>query len=104
LTQTARLDGQDDETIAWALTDKLVREAQRKFLPAWEKSRGDTGWVSFELDPLLEDTTLNIPVAERTKKYVELSRKWSADQKNRMIKVPQPRLDSRQSKTCAPPV
>jgi transaldolase len=81
-------DGKDDETIAWALTDKLVREAQKKFLPAWEKSKGDTGWVSFELDPILEDTALNIPVAERAKKYVELSRKWSADQKNRMIKVP----------------
>jgi len=80
--------GRDDESIAWALTDTLVREAQEKFLPAWEQSGGDTGWVSFELDPLLEDTALNIPVAERTKKYVELARKWSAGHKNRMIKVP----------------
>jgi len=81
-------DGKDDDTIAWALTDKLVSEAQKKFLPAWEKSKGDTGYVSFELDPLLEDPALNIPVAERTKKYLELSKKWSAGHKNRMIKVP----------------
>src|SRR5437773_1045162 len=45
--------GMDDESIAWALTDRLVQAAQDKFLPAWEKSKGNTGWVSFELDPLL---------------------------------------------------
>jgi transaldolase len=81
-------DGKDDESNARAQTDKLVREAQRKFLPAWERSRGDTGWVSFELDPLLEDPALNIPVPERTKRYVDLSRQWSAGHDNRMIKVP----------------
>jgi transaldolase len=81
-------EGKDDESIAWALTDKLVSEAQKKFLPAWEKSNGNTGWVSFELDPLLEDIANTMPVAERAKRYVELGKRWSAGHKNRMIKVP----------------
>lgn len=80
--------GKDDESIAWALTDRLVQSAQDKFLPAWEKSKGNTGYVSFELDPLLEDPARNIPVAERTAKYIELGKKWSAGHRNRMIKVP----------------
>jgi transaldolase len=78
----------DDEALAWAMTDMLVRRAQESFLPAWEKSNGDTGYVSFELDPLLEDPGRNIPVLERTKRYVELGKKWSAGHRNRMIKVP----------------
>jgi transaldolase len=74
--------------LAWKLTDLLVRRAQEKFLPAWERSKGDTGYVSFELDPLLEDPDRNVPVAERTRRYVELGKQWSAGHKNRMIKVP----------------
>ena len=37
------------------LTDLLVRDAQQVFLPVWQATRGDDGYVSFELDPLLED-------------------------------------------------
>ncbi len=48
-------EGLDDEEIAWRLTDQLVREAQQVFLPVWEQTRGNDGYVSFELDPLLED-------------------------------------------------
>ena len=81
-------DGLDDESIAWQLTDYLVRQAQEVFLPAWEKTKGDDGYVSFELDPLLEDPERKIPDAERTRRYVELAKKWSAGHKNRMIKVP----------------
>ena len=33
----------------------LVRQAQEVFLPVWEDTKGDDGYVSFELDPLLED-------------------------------------------------
>ena len=44
--------------------------------------------MSFELDPLLEDVKLAPPVAERTRQYVELGRKWAAGHNNRMIKVP----------------
>src|SRR5688572_1782417 len=86
---TALIDkGLSDGEIAWELTDQLVRHAQRVFHTVWEQSRGDNGYVSFELDPLLEDPKLNIPSNERTAKYVELAKRWSAGHKNRMIKIP----------------
>lgn len=83
-------DGLDDEAIAWAMTDRLVQEAQRVFAPVWEQTRGDDGWVSFELDPLIEDPGRKLPAAEKARRYVELGRKWGAgaDRTNRMIKVP----------------
>ncbi|HEY8668374.1 MAG TPA: transaldolase family protein [Tepidisphaeraceae bacterium] len=80
--------GLNDDDIAWQLTDHLVRNAQQVFLPAWEQTKGDNGYVSFELDPLLEDVDAPIPQAQATKRYVELAKKWSAGHKNRMIKVP----------------
>jgi transaldolase len=81
-------DGLDDSAVAWKLTDKLVQQAMDVFLPVWEQTRGDDGYVSFELDPLLEDPKINLPVAERIKKYIELGKHWSQGRKNRMIKVP----------------
>jgi len=36
-------ESEDDESVAWKMTDLLVRQAQSKFMPAWEKSKGDTG-------------------------------------------------------------
>src|SRR5438105_13374077 len=81
-------EGLSDEETAWKLTDLLVRRAQEAFFPAWEASKGDDGYVSFELDPLLEDPKLRIPVEERTRRYIELGKQWSAGHKNRMIKVP----------------
>jgi len=81
-------EGLSDEELAWRLTDLLVRQAQQVFLPAWEATQGDDGFVSFELDPLLEDPERNLPAAERTRRYIELGKKWSAGHKNRMIKVP----------------
>src|SRR3954454_12033623 len=80
--------GLSDEEVAWRLTDQLVREAQQVFLPAWEQTNGNDGYVSFELDPLLEDPAANIAHAERVRRYIELGKKWSAGHKNRMIKVP----------------
>jgi transaldolase len=80
--------GLADDDVAWRLTDQLVREAQAVFLPVWEQTRGNDGYVSFELDPLLEDPAENIPHAERVRRYIELGKKWAAGQKNRMIKVP----------------
>jgi transaldolase len=80
--------GLDDETIAWSMTDKLVKAAQAVFESVWNETQGNDGWVSFELDPLLEDHACTLSAAERTKKYVELGKKWSAGHKNRMIKVP----------------
>jgi transaldolase len=80
--------GHDDETIAWAMTDKLVQAAQDVFKPVWDETKGDDGWVSFELDPLLEDTGRNLPTIERTMKYMDLAWRWSSGHCNRMIKVP----------------
>jgi transaldolase len=80
--------GLDDEAVAWAMTDKLVKNAQDVFTDVWSDTKGDNGWVSFELDPLLEDKDQKKNTAERTKTYIELGKKWSAGHKNRMIKVP----------------
>ena len=81
-------EGLDDEQIAWHMTDKLVRHAQDVFFPVWQETRGDDGYVSFELDPLLEDPGQGPPLKERTARYVELGKQWEAGHKNRMIKVP----------------
>jgi transaldolase len=81
-------DGLSDNDIAWKLDDMLVRRAQEMFSPAWEATRGDDGYVSFELEPLLEDPERNLPVAERTRQYIALGKQWSAGHRNRMIKVP----------------
>jgi len=87
LAELARRE-MSDEQIAWELTDRLVRQAQDVFLPVWEQTRGDDGYVSFEVDPLLEDPELAPPHAQRVARYVELGQHWSAGHKNRMIKVP----------------
>jgi transaldolase len=87
ISELAR-QGKSDDEIAWAMTDHLVKSAQEVFLPVWEQTRGNDGYVSFELDPLLEDKQNPIPIAEGSKKYIELGKKWAAGHKNRMIKVP----------------
>ena len=97
LIKTSRFDkeltdliekGSSDEAIAWQLTDQLVRQAQEIFLPAYESSRGDDGYVSFELDPLLEDPACHFSHAERVRQYIALGKKWSQGNPNRLIKVP----------------
>jgi transaldolase len=97
LIKTARYDtligelvaeGFDDEDIAWGLADHVVETAQEMFYPTWEETGGDDGWVSFELDPLIEDPERDMPHAERVANYVELGEEWAAGQPNRMIKVP----------------
>ncbi len=81
-------NGLDDHDLAWQLTDQLVQEAQAVFLPVWQATGGDDGYVSFELDPLLEDPQTNLTHAERVEQYVTLGKRWSQGQQNRMIKVP----------------
>lgn len=97
LIKTGRFDGQlaqfmddglDDEQVAWAVTDHLVKGAQKMFETVWEQTGGNDGYVSFELDPLLEDTELGPSHAQRVARYIELGKKWSAGHRNRMIKVP----------------
>lgn len=80
--------GLDDDAVAWQVTDFLVRQAQNVFLPVWEATQGDDGYVSFELDPLLEDATCKLGTADKAARYLELGKKWAAGHSNRMIKVP----------------
>lgn len=81
-------EGFDDMQIAWQLTDHLVGEAQEQFLPVWERTHGDDGYVSFELDPLLEDKDLAPLHPVRVSRYIELGKRWADGHENRMIKVP----------------
>ena len=80
--------GMDDSAIAWNLNDELVSDAQRAFKAVWDRTKGNDGYVSFELDPLLEDPDKSLPHGERVRRYIELGIKYSANQTNRMIKVP----------------
>jgi transaldolase len=80
--------GLTDDQIAWELDDELVEAAQKVFLPAWERTEGNDGYVSFELDPLIEDEAAGLDNSERVRRYLELGRKWVNSHKNRMIKVP----------------
>lgn len=80
--------GLDDGTIAWEMTDLLVRQAQDVFLPVWQQTGGNDGYVSFELDPLLEDPELGPAHDERVARYIQQGKQWSAGHDNRMIKVP----------------
>ncbi len=77
-----------DDQIAWRMTDKLVSDAQAVFRPVWELTHANDGYVSFELDPLLEDPQLGPPHAERVARYIELGKHWARNQVNRMMKVP----------------
>ena len=80
--------GLDDEAVAWQVTDQLVRGAQEVFAPVCAETRGNDGYVSFELDPLLEDAACTLSLADKIARYIELGKKWSAGHTNRMIKVP----------------
>jgi len=82
--------GLSEADSAWQLNDQLVRDAQQVFLPVWEQTRGNDGYVSFEVDPLLEDVTAQQPMPhdQRVRKYVELARRWAEGHRNRMIKIP----------------
>ena len=47
IEQATSKEGSDND-IVWELTDLLVRRAQRLFLPVWEQTGGNDGYVSFE--------------------------------------------------------
>ena len=80
--------GQSDEQVAWEMTNRLVRDAQAVFREVWDATHGDDGYVSFELDPLLEDASCPLSIEERTARYVETGLAWAVAEPNRMIKVP----------------
>jgi len=83
-------EGMSDEGVAWAMTDYLVSDAQDKFMQVNDDTAGDDGYVSFELDPLLEDREriAKMPQEKRVKEYVDLGKLWGKGYMNRMIKVP----------------
>jgi transaldolase len=81
-------EGMDDSAIAWEMTDYLVRRAQEVFLPVWEQTERNDGYVSFELDPLLEDPDFAPPHDQRVREYIELGKHWGRGHVNRLIKVP----------------
>jgi transaldolase len=97
LLKTGRFDDQirelaarglSDADIAWEMTDRLVQQAQEVFADVYTRTLGDDGYVSFELDPLLEDKACSLSLEEKARQYVELGKAWAAGHKNRMIKVP----------------
>lgn len=97
LLKTGRFDSQimqlverglSDTDIAWEMTDRLVRQAQEVFAEVNTRTRGDDGYVSFELDPLLEAADCPLTDQQKAKRYVELGKQWSKGHTNRMIKVP----------------
>ena len=71
------------------MTDQLVRNAQDVFLPGLgTDAGGNDGYVSFELDPLLEDPQLG-PAACRARSPVHRAgQEMVRRPQNRMIKVP----------------
>lgn len=80
--------GADDSEVAWQITDQMVKDAQSVFENVWTETQGNDGYVSFELDPLIEDPELDLPHDDRVARYIELGKKWSEGHTNRMIKVP----------------
>ena len=81
-------EGASDEEIAWRATDDLVREAQAVFEPVWQATGGDDGYVSFEVDPLIEDPGRGLSHAKRVSQTVEQAIRWAEQSYNRLIKVP----------------
>jgi len=97
LLKTGRFDSQilqlvekgiSDVDIAWEMTDRLVKQAQEVFAEVHARTKGDDGYVSFELDPLLEAADCTLSIAQKAARYVELGMQWARGNANRMIKVP----------------
>ena len=97
LLKTGRFDGEiakymqaglDDADVAWKMTDQLVSNAEQVFAKIHSTTKGEDGYVSFELDPLLEAADCPLSTAERSARYIELGKMWASGHPNRMIKVP----------------
>ena len=80
--------GFSDTGVCWMMTDYLVKQAQEVFRPVSERTGCNDGWVSFELDPLLESADNTMDVQTKAKAYVALGKQWGVGHVNRMIKVP----------------
>ena len=80
--------GLSDSDIAWEMTDRLVKQAQEVFADVHASTHGDDGYVSFELDPLLEAADCPLNIEQKAARYIELGKQWARGHANRMIKVP----------------
>ncbi len=83
-----RQQGLDPAAVAWRITDRLVSQAEAVFRPVFDQSGGNDGYVSFEVDPLIEDTRDPLPHAERVSRYVSEAKRWAEGHVNRLIKIP----------------
>ncbi|MGI9515813.1 MAG: transaldolase family protein, partial [Pirellulaceae bacterium] len=79
---------EDHTEIAWAMTDQLVQNAQDNFHDVWASTSGNDGYVSFELDPILEDPARGPEHDKRVAHYIDSGLHWSRNHDNRLIKVP----------------
>ena len=83
-----KCQGKSAHDIAWRIDDQLVTGAEKAFLPVFERTRGNDGYVSFELDPLIEDLRNSLSLQERIDTYKALGATWALNHPNRLIKVP----------------
>lgn len=86
--QTFAAEHDNNDDIAWAMTNHLVQQAQTSFHDVWSSTSGNDGYVSFELDPILEDPNQGPSHDERVATYIQSGLHWNEGQDNRMIKVP----------------
>ncbi|NRA63535.1 MAG: transaldolase [Pseudobacteriovorax sp.] len=86
--KTFKSEGLNAHDATWAITNQMVTQAEEVFLPVFEKTAGNDGYVSFEVDPLLEDLKEGPEHGERVSSYVALAKKWAENHPNRLIKVP----------------
>lgn len=78
----------EDEGIAWAMTDRLVSNAEEQFVDVWKSTAGDDGYVSFEVDPMIDAVESSLSHSERVQRYIDEAQRWHEGHPNRMIKVP----------------
>ena len=72
--------------VTWAVADFLATEAERTFLPVWNRTDGDDGYVS--VSPVSAAEAAAVPSGRATRLYVELGGLWAAGHPNRLIAVP----------------
>ena len=79
----------DDRDVAWSFADFLAIEAEQEFMTIWENSEYNEGWVSFEVDPMIESDEYEMTIDERVDAYVaQANRARETGSPNRMIKIP----------------
>jgi transaldolase len=79
----------EEREVAWSFANFLAAEAEQEFMTIWENSEYNQGWVSFEVDPMIESDDYDMTIDERVEAYVEQAmRAREAGSPNRMIKIP----------------